>query len=62
MIKSLESKDQFKDIKKELEKIQNDLFVIGGELATISNDKKLIKRIEKKDVIRLETSLDSHSD
>ena len=62
MIKSLESKDQFKDIKKELERIQNDLFIIGGELATISNDKKLIKRIEKKDVIRLENSIDSHSD
>ncbi|HIC83912.1 MAG TPA: cob(I)yrinic acid a,c-diamide adenosyltransferase, partial [Nitrososphaerales archaeon] len=35
---------------------------IGGELATISNDKKLIKRIEKKDVIRLENSIDFHSD
>ena len=37
--------EEFSHIIKELDKIQIDLFVIGAELATISSDKKIVKRI-----------------
>ena len=54
--------EEFSSIIKELNKIQNDLFIIGSELATISSDKKIIKRIKKTDVTRLEKIIDSCSD
>ena len=53
---------EFSKILRELDKIQGDLFVIGAELATISNDNKIANRIKKKDVKRLENIIDSCSE
>ena len=61
LIISLDSPDQFNDIKKELQKIQNDLFRIGTDLATLSETTKGIKKINKKDVIKLENIIDNYS-
>ena len=57
-----DSPEEFSHIIKELDKIQIDLFVIGAELATISSDKKIGKRINMKDVERLENIIDSCSE
>ena len=54
--------EEFSHIIRELDKIQIDLFVIGAELATISDDKEIVKRINMKDVERLENIIDSCSE
>ncbi len=42
-----------------LERIQNDLFVLGAELATVSPPKKSSPRILAKDISRLEMEIDT---
>lgn len=44
---------------KVLNQVQNDLFVIGADLATINPDKAKIDRIDKKQIEKLEEAIDN---
>ena len=57
---STDFKKHFINIEKELQKIQNDLFIIGSNLATTKKSKE-IKKISKNDINRLEKLLDKYS-
>ncbi len=59
-------KKNYKDIEKALEKIQNDLFIIGADLATPKIDKKhnqlsKMRKIEIKDINKIEKLIDNCS-